>query len=212
MRFGSGHRPKDDGSATMAQRVRLGDISDHDRPMTSLVERPPEYTALDHAAATRPVDREAVISEVRDWVREALAAAALDDEVSDFLDARLDAMRRGWDAAVEVERRHRRSTLRSLFGMQMHDVTLTQAKVAELRRSAAALAANVEGWRRVLLGADEFVARTAAVEDAPTAPRAVGLDTALTGSASLHEDRALEDLTLFDPTLDLSYFPQENLR
>jgi len=137
-----------------------------------------------------------------------LAAGALDEYTGDFLDAWIDDLRGGWDAAVDEEQRHRSSALLRLLGMELHDLTLIQAQVTDLRRAAASLRARVEAWQRVLLGAESLVIQESPVDEAPSAPRAVGLESAIAGSLLIEDDPELTDLEIFRRTT----FPQETLR
>lgn len=168
-----------------ARPVVLGDVADPGRTMTTYVERPDRLTALPHAAATVPVDRDAVVEQVRGWVRDALAAGALDELTGDFLDARIASMRVGWDHAVEVERRSRAATLDQLTAMERHDLTFQQDVVRRGRAEVAGLRASVQAWRAVLRGAPTYAPGTDGSGEAPAAPAApLPVDLAAAGAAS----------------------------
>ncbi|GEL95967.1 hypothetical protein [Cellulomonas composti] len=207
--FGRRRNRTADEPVRVARQVRLGEVADPDRTTTTLVDHPDSYTALDHAPGTTPVDRDAAIAYVVARVRAAVEQHAVDDEVPDWLDGHIDALRAGWDAAVEAESRERELTLRSLLGMELHHLTASQARLARLRAEAARLEADVAGWRRVLLGADEFRPEPVADEQ-PTAPRPVALGDALDASSGLHDDADLTALAVFDNPL--IYAPKEHQR
>ncbi|MGM7422946.1 hypothetical protein [Cellulosimicrobium sp. ES-005] len=179
--FGRKRRPQHSPTAqTLTRRVDLGALADRRRGTTTYVERPDQFSALDHAAATAPVDRLAVVEQVRGWVHEALATRALDELTADFLDARIDTLRQGWDQAVRREHASRVVTSALLRAMELEDLTRAQASVARLRTRDAELTASVTAWRAVLTGSDAYdPARHARPHRAPTAPAAVDLREAI---------------------------------
>lgn len=185
--------------AVLARPITLGDVADTRRAMATYVERPDQYTALDHLAATRPVDREGVLGEVRTRVQAALSTGALDEYSDDFLDAWIDELRAGWDDAVLEQRRHRLAALQRLAAMELHDLTLTQAQVTAARERIAMLTQRVDGWRAVLYGATWHPGEGITVDPAPQAPLAVNLDVALT--AGEPQGPATGDLSLFEADL-----------
>lgn len=197
-----------DEPQTVTSRVRLGDVADPNRHMTTLVDKPDTYTALDHAPATLPVDRAAALEYLVARVRAALAAGALDDEVADWLDGHIDAMRAGWDKAVDAESEQRKATLLSLLGMELHNLTETGKRVTVLRGQVAELSADVDAWRGVLLGADTFQPALLTSDEQPVAPKPVLLTSALDTSAEFLNDTDLAALAAFDSTL--VYAPKES--
>lgn len=194
--FARKRKPREE-PIVLARPITLGDVADTRRAMATYVERPDQYTALDHSAATRAVDRDAVIDEVRARVQHALSTGALDEYSDDFLDAWIDELRAGWDAAVHEQSQHRRASLERLAAMELHDLTLTQARVTDTRRSAATLEKRVSGWRQVLLGQTWYPGEDGVPDSAPSAPLAVSLDAALV-DANRTRPAPMEDLALFE--------------
>lgn len=179
--FGRKQRPPHEPAApVLTRRVDLGALADRRRTTTTYVERPDQYSALDHAAATAPVDRIAVAEQVKKWVHEALATRALDELTADFLDARIDTLRQGWDQAVRREHATRAATSALLRAMELEDLTRAQASVARLRTRETELTASVTAWRAVLTGSDAYdPARHEPPDRTPTAPSAVDLGGAI---------------------------------
>ena len=117
-------------------------------------------------------------------------------------------MRAGWDKAVDAESEQRKSTLLSLLGMELHNLTETGQRVTVLRGQVAELSADVDAWRGVLLGADTFQPAPLASDEQRVAPKPVLLTSALDTSAEFLNDADLAALAAFDSTL--VYAPKEN--
>lgn len=192
-------RTRPEESVTAAKHVTVGDTEIPDEKIS-------EWTALDHATATAPIDRTTVIDEVTSWVATAVAHGSLDDLTADAFDPRIDEMLAQWDAHVDPESNQRRAVLHRFQGIQMELLAEAQDRVRTGRRELAHHEARVAAWRRVLQGAPSFEPAPGAVDPTgpPRAPQPVDLRAPLAHMSLLLAEDGLDlsELHLFQSTLD----------
>lgn len=172
-------RKPGDSHVRVTNKVNLGDVDDRSRSYASTIERPDQYTPLDHSRATFGVDRETAMLMVVENVRRALDAGSVDEFTSDFMDARINTARVGWDVAVDFEANARMRTTLQLMAVELENITRVQATIQDERQAVAELQASVSGWRAVLLGSSRDAPRAAAevgsvsasAPELPTIPR-----------------------------------------
>lgn len=145
-------RQSRDSHVRVTNKVNLGDVDDRSRSYASTIERPDQYTPLDHSRATFGADRETAMLMVVENVRRALEAGSVDEFTSDFLDARISTARVGWDMAVDSEANARMHTTLQLMAVELENITRVQTTILAERQAVAELQASVSGWRAVLLG------------------------------------------------------------
>lgn len=145
-------RQSRDSDVRVTNKVNLSDVDDRSRSYASTIERPDQYTPLDHSRATFGVDRETAMLMVVENVRRALDAGSVDEFTSDFMDARINTARVGWDMAVDVEADARMHTTLQLMAVELENITRVQTTIRAERQAVADLQASVSGWRAVLLG------------------------------------------------------------
>jgi hypothetical protein len=152
MRFPWKPRHHRDSDVVSTSKVSLGEVDDRSRPYTTSIERPGQYTPIDHNRATFGVDRETGLLMVAENVAQALANQAVDEYTSDFMDARIGTARVGWDTATDQEAASRLHTTTQLMAVQLEDLTRVYITLQPQRQAVADLEATVRGWQAVLRG------------------------------------------------------------
>ena len=156
MRFPWKPRHHRDSDVVSTSKVSLGEVDDRSRPYTTSIERPGQYTPIDHNRATFGVDRETALLMVAENVAQALAAGAVDEYTSDFMDARINTARIGWDTAVDQEEAGRLHTTTQLMAVELENLTRVYTTLQPQRQKVADLEATVRGWQAVLRGETNY--------------------------------------------------------
>lgn len=143
------HRDRD---IRVTNKVNLDEVDDRSRSYTTTIERPDQYTPLDHSRATYGADRETAMVMVVQNVHRALEAGSVDEYVSDFMDARINTALTGWQEAVDHEAAARKHTTLGLMAVEVENITRVQSTIKAQRQAVADLQTSVTGWRQVLLG------------------------------------------------------------
>jgi len=149
-------RPSRNNDVRVTNKVSLDEVDDRSRSYASTIERPDQYTPLDHSRATFGVDRETAMLMVVENIRRALDAGSVDEFTSDFMDARINTARHGWDTAVDIEADARLHTTLRLMAVELENIIRVQTTIKAERQAVAELQASVSGWRAVLQGSSRL--------------------------------------------------------
>lgn len=145
-------KPRGDSGVLVTDKINLGEVDDRSRSYATTIERPDQYTPLDHNRAVFAADRETAMLMVVENAHRAVEGNSVDEYSSDFQDARINTARGGWDVAVDHEAAKRLHTTLGLMAVELENITRIQATLQSERQDVADLQASVDGWRSHLLG------------------------------------------------------------